>query len=103
MVVPQILNRVDNQAFARDHVVVFVGPNCPQCERAVQDARALANCPVEVMDIGTPYAAQLYRALRVSGLPVTVAGSQMLVGAERRSTDAVLGGAGMRENNQTPP
>lgn len=99
MAQPRILNRTDKLPIGRDHVVVFVGPNCPQCMQAVQDARAIANRPVEVLDIGTPYAAQLHAALGVSGVPVTVAGMQVLVGAERRSTDALLGGAGLRENN----
>jgi hypothetical protein len=100
---PQVLNRVDSQPFARDHVVVFVGPNCPQCEEQLRFVHSYANTRVEVLDITTGYGADLYAALRVSGLPATVAGSQILLGADQNGTQLVLGGAGMRENNSSPP
>jgi hypothetical protein len=100
---PQVLNRLDQLPFARDHVVVFVGPNCPQCEEQLQFVRTYANTRIEVLDISSPYGAQQYAALRVSGLPATVAGTQILLGADQNGTQLVLGGAGMRENNPGAP
>jgi len=98
----QVVNRSDRLPLARDHVVVFVGPNCRFCDAAVADTRAYANVRVEVVDAGTPYGAQQLAALRTGGtLPTVVANSQVLVGYDRRLLQQLLGGAGMRETNPT--
>ena len=104
VIAPQILPRTDQLPFARDRVVVFVGPHCPQCEQAVQLAREAANRPVDVLDITSGgYAAEQYAALRVSGVPATVAGSWILLGVDYNGTRNVLSRAGMRENNPDQP
>ncbi|MDB5898275.1 MAG: hypothetical protein JWP22_855 [Ramlibacter sp.] len=100
---PQVLNRLDTHPFGRDHVVVFVGPNCPQCEEQLRFVHSYASTRVEVLDVTSGYGADLYAVLRVSGLPATVAGSQVLLGADQNGTQQVLGGAGMRENNSSAP
>jgi hypothetical protein len=100
----RILNRVDRLPFARDHIVVFVGPNCPLCARAVQDVQTIATGRVEVLDVSTGYGAQQYAAMRLPGpLPAVVVSSQVMVGYDPQLLRSVLGGAGMRDTNPRYP
>ncbi|MBX3585727.1 MAG: hypothetical protein KF796_03700 [Ramlibacter sp.] len=93
---PYVMNRVDNLPLARLSVVVFVSSNCPDCLAAVQDARAVTAVNVEVMDVSSSgLAREAFAMTHASGLPATMAGTQILVGRQPTMLASMLGAAGM--------
>ncbi len=97
---PYVMNRVDNLPLARQQVVVFVGANCRECFDAVDDVRRYATVPVEVMDVSSSgWARDAFAVTRATGLPATMAGSQILVGRQPIMLRAMIGAAGMESSN----
>ena len=97
---PFVMNRVDTLPLAQLSVVVFVSPNCADCAAAVADARGVAATQVEVMDItSSATAREAFALTRATGLPATMAGTQILVGRQPTMLQSMVGAAGM---GQTP-
>ena len=83
-----------------DFMVVFVGPNCADCAAAVADARSVAAAQVEVLDIsGSATAREAFALTRATGLPATMAGTQILVGRQPTMLQSMVGAAGMGQSN----
>lgn len=97
---PYVMNRVDTLPLAQLSVVVFVGPNCADCAAAVADARGVAATQVEVLDVsGSATAREAFALTRATGLPATMAGTQILVGRQPTMLQSMVGGAGMGQSN----